>query len=50
MYRSLRPLIYRLTPDQAHTVTIAMLRLAGSLPPAAALLRAIFQPARSGPQ
>ena len=49
MYRSLRPLIYRMTPDQAHTVTITMLGLAGRLPPVAALLRAIFRPARPGP-
>jgi dihydroorotate dehydrogenase len=49
MYKTLRPLIYRLTPEQAHHVTIAMLRLAGSLPPATALLRAIFRPARPGP-
>jgi dihydroorotate dehydrogenase len=49
MYRRLRPLIYRMTPDQAHTVTIAMLGLAGRFPPAAALLRAIFRPARQGP-
>ena len=33
MYKTLRPLIYRLTPEQAHHVTIALLRLAGSLPP-----------------
>lgn len=50
MYKTIRPLIYRLTPEQAHTVTIAMLRLAGSLPPAASLLRAIFRPSQPGPQ
>lgn len=50
MYRRLRPLIYRLTPDQAHNLTIAMLRLAGSLPPAAALLRAVFRPTQDGPR
>ena len=49
MYKTFRPLIYRLTPEQAHTVTIQLLRLAGALPPAAALLRAFFQPRRSGP-
>jgi dihydroorotate dehydrogenase len=49
MYRTLRPLIYRLTPEQAHHVTIACCGLAGSLPPAAALLRALFRPARPGP-
>jgi dihydroorotate dehydrogenase len=50
MYKTLRPLIYRLTPEQAHHVTIFMLRLAGSLPPAAALLRAIYRPKIQGPQ
>jgi dihydroorotate dehydrogenase len=50
MYKTLRPLIYRLTPDQAHHITIALLRLAGSLPPAAALLRAVFRPQHQGPE
>lgn len=49
MYKTLRPLIYRLTPEQAHTITIGLLGLAGSIPPAAALLRAIFRPRNSGP-
>lgn len=50
MYKTLRPLIYLLTPEQAHHVTISMLRLAGILPPAAALLRAIFRPRIQGPK
>src|SRR5512133_3974787 len=50
MYKTLRPLIYRLTPEQAHTVTIRLLQAAGSLPPAAALLRAIFRPRQPGPR
>lgn len=50
MYRTFRPLIYRLTPEQAHTVTINLLSLAGRLPPAAALLRAIFRPTNPGPE
>src|SRR5512146_1027349 len=50
MYKTLRPLIYRLTPEQAHTVTIALLGLAGRIPPAAALLRAIFRPRHAGPR
>lgn len=49
MYKTLRPLIYRLTPEQAHHVTIALLRAAGALPPARALLRVLFRPRRSGP-
>ena len=50
MYKTLRPLIYRLTPEQAHTVTIRLLGLAGNLPPAAALLRAIFHSRNAGPR
>ncbi|RPJ50453.1 MAG: quinone-dependent dihydroorotate dehydrogenase [Chloroflexi bacterium] len=50
MYKTIRPLIYRLTPEQAHAVTIRLLQAAGSLPPAAALLRAIFRPKRPGPR
>ncbi len=38
-----------MTPEQAHTVTIRLLGLAGSLPPAAALLRAIFRSRNPGP-
>ena len=49
MYKTLRPLIYRLTPEQAHHATIALLRLAGALPPARALLRAIYRPRCQGP-
>jgi dihydroorotate dehydrogenase len=49
MYKRLRPIIYRLTPEQAHTITIALLGLAGKLPPAAALLRAAFRPKHDGP-
>ncbi len=49
LYRTFRPLIYRLAPEQAHSVTIQMLHLAGGFPPAAALLRALFRPRRQGP-
>jgi dihydroorotate dehydrogenase len=50
MYKTFRPLIYRLTPEQAHTVTITLLGLAGRIPPAAALLRAMFRPRVNGPE
>lgn len=50
LYPALRPLIYKLSPKQAHEVTIALLRLAGSLPPVRALLRANFKPAQPSPQ
>ena len=49
MYKTLRPLIYKLTPEQAHHVTIALLGLSGKIPPAAALLRAVFKPRSPGP-
>jgi dihydroorotate dehydrogenase len=49
MYQTLRPLIYRLTPEQAHTLTITLLGLAGKIPPAAALLRAVFRPRQPSP-
>ncbi len=49
MYKTLRPFIYRLTPEQAHEVTVALLRVAGALPPAAWLLRALFRPRIDGP-
>ncbi len=49
MYKTLRPLIYRLTPEQAHHLTINLLGLAGAVPPAAALLRALFRPKQPGP-
>jgi dihydroorotate dehydrogenase len=44
MYSLLRPLIYQLTPEQAHASTIAALRLAGSNPLSRAFLRAVFHP------
>jgi len=45
-YALLRPLIYRLTPDQAHQSTIALLRLGGATAPGRWLLRLWFRPAR----
>ncbi len=49
MYSTFRPLIYRLTPEQAHRVTIALLRLGGSTAPGRAILRAFFRPRLLGP-
>jgi dihydroorotate dehydrogenase len=49
VYARLRPWIYRLNPEQAHAVTLALLRLAGALPPARALLRSWFQPRLASP-
>jgi dihydroorotate dehydrogenase len=46
-YSLLRPMIYQLQPEQAHAVTVRLLRLAGQLPPVGAVLRAFFRPRRT---
>jgi len=46
MYRIIRPLLFRLDPERAHTLTLNLIRLAGALPPLRALLRAWY----TGPQ
>jgi dihydroorotate dehydrogenase len=48
MYKTFRPLIYLLTPEQAHHTTITLLRLGGNIPPVNALLRAFFRPKHPG--
>jgi dihydroorotate dehydrogenase len=45
IYPLLRPLIYRLTPEQAHAFTLALLRLGGFSAPGRWLLRQYFTPA-----
>ncbi|MCJ7624385.1 MAG: quinone-dependent dihydroorotate dehydrogenase [Anaerolineaceae bacterium] len=50
IYPTLRPFIYLLSPRQAHTFTITLLRAAGSLSPLRALVRALFKPKISGQQ
>jgi dihydroorotate dehydrogenase len=46
MYRTFfRPLLFRLPPEQAHMLTVQLLRLSGKLKPAGWLLQALF----SGP-
>jgi len=49
MYSTFRPLIFRLTPEQAHVGTIAMLRLAGGLAPGRLAMRLMFTPKQPGP-
>ena len=44
MYQHIRPLLFRLEPERAHNLTVALLRASGALPPVAALLRTQFQP------
>ena len=49
LYQYLRPFIFLLKPEQAHTVTIQMLRLGGSNPLTRAILFSWFQSKRDGP-
>lgn len=42
MYDTLRPLLFRLDPETAHHLTLGMLKWAGALPGARAMLRALF--------
>jgi dihydroorotate dehydrogenase len=46
MYQYVRPLLFRLEPERAHSLTVSLLRAAAALPPVAALLRAQFRPAQ----
>lgn len=50
IYPRLRPLIFRLPPETAHNLTLALLRIAGSLAPARWALRRLFAPAQAGPR
>ncbi|NMB55275.1 MAG: quinone-dependent dihydroorotate dehydrogenase [Leptolinea sp.] len=49
MYKTFRPLIYKLTPEQAHHTTIWMLQMAGWFSPATALVRAMYRARKNGP-
>ena len=49
LYPALRPLIYRLTPEQAHMVTIQLLGLGGGNPFSYHLLKRYFQARQVGP-
>jgi len=42
MYPFIRPLLFKLDPERAHALTLALVRLAGNLPPVRALLRLAF--------
>lgn len=48
LYPHLRPLIFRLTPEQAHAVTLALLRLAGASAVGRWLVGALFAPRWAG--
>jgi len=43
MYRWTRPLFFRLPPETAHGLTLQLIRLVGTLPPLAALVRRLYQ-------
>jgi dihydroorotate dehydrogenase len=49
LYSALRPLIYLLQPEQAHALTIAMLRVSGSNRLTRSIVAAFFRPRRHGP-
>jgi dihydroorotate dehydrogenase len=49
VYQTLRPLIYRLTPEQAHHMTIFALRMAGETLPGRWMMRLLFTPQHPGP-
>lgn len=42
MYRFFRPLLFKLDPENAHRMTLQMVRLAGILPPSRWFLQALF--------
>jgi dihydroorotate dehydrogenase len=42
MYAALRPLLFRMDPEDAHALTLRLMRLVGRLPPLGALLRRWF--------
>lgn len=50
MYKTIRPLIFKMTPEQAHHSTIFMLRLAGGLLPGRLVMQALFKARKPGPQ
>ena len=48
-YKTLRPLIFHLSPERAHRLTMALLCLGGSVPPAENLMRLWFGPTEPAP-
>ncbi len=42
MYNALRPLLFRLPPERAHSLTVNLLRLAGAMSPTRALLQKMY--------
>jgi dihydroorotate dehydrogenase len=50
MYSIYRPLVFKLNPESAHHLTVAMLRIAGNLAPTNALIKALYFPKLNGPE
>ena len=49
MYQLIRPLIFRSSPERAHSVTLALLRMGGAIAPGRWVVRALFAPRPDGP-
>jgi len=49
LYRIVRPLVFSLPPEEAHRLTLALLRLAGGFAPLRGLLSRAFAPRQPGP-
>ena len=49
MYTLVQPLIFRMSPEEAHNSTIGALHMVGATRVGRWLMRALFQPARPGP-
>ncbi len=43
MYRTIRPLLFKIDPERIHGVTLRLIQLAGQLPPTYALLKRMFE-------
>ena len=49
MYSLYRPLMFKLDPENAHHLTVNMLKLAGNISPARAMIKALYFPRSNGP-
>jgi len=50
LYQLVKPLIYKLQPEQAHHLTIAMLQMGGGIAPGRWLIQAMFHARQNGPE
>ena len=49
MYRTIRPILFKLPPEAAHTLTLCLIGLAGKIAPLRKLLTNIYQPPAAAP-